>query len=378
VTGAAPPSAAPASKSTRRRIAFAILTLALGAAGGWLATQINLPLPWMIGAMVATTIGSLAGLDLFMYRWVRGPNVAVLGVMLGSSFTPAILARFGDWIATIAGLALYVALVTAILYWYFRRYGHFDRVTAFFSASPGGLNEMTIVGRELGGDDRLIALVHGARILMVVMTIPIGFMIFEHYQPSARPPSGAALFQQPWREALILGSCALVGAFGARAIRMPAAFVTGPMFLSALAHILGWSESRPPAFLIGLAQVVIGSGVGARFAGVKLYTIARVLLLSLGSTAVMVALTAIFALVLRHATDTSIEAVILAYAPGGLAEMSLIALALAIDSAFVASHHVLRIVMIVIVAPTLFRRFLRAKRKSDDPAEAHQRQAIGR
>lgn len=359
MTGAPAPARAPALKSTRRRLAFAVLTLALGAAGGWLATQINLPLPWMIGAMVATTAGSLAGLDLFMYRWVRGPNVAVLGVMLGSSFTPAIVARFGDWLATIAGLAVYVVLVTAILYAYFRRYGHFDRVTAFFAASPGGLNEMTIVGRELGGDDRLIALVHGARILMVVMTIPIGFMIFEEYRPSARPPMGGTLLEMSWREALILGGCALAGAFGARAIRLPAAFVVGPMLLSALVHVLGWSEARPPAVLIGLAQVVIGAAVGARFSGVRLYTIARVLLLSLGSTAVMVALTAIFALVLRHATDTSIEAVILAYAPGGLAEMSLVALALAIDSAFVASHHVLRIVMIVIVAPMLFRRFLR-------------------
>lgn len=358
-SAAVPGAAAPKSNRPLRRIAFAVLTLALGAAGGWLATQINLPLPWMIGAMVFTTIGSLSGLELFVYRWVRGPNVAVLGVMLGSSFAPAVLARFGDWIATMAGLAVYVALVTAILYWYFRRYGHFDRVTAFFAASPGGLNEMTIVGRELGGDDRLIALVHGARILMVVMTIPIGFMIFEHYRPSARPPLGVPLLQMPLREALILGACAIVGAFGARAIRLPAAFVVGPMIVSAAVHMLGWSEARPPAFLIGLAQVVIGSGVGARFAGVKLYTIVRVLLLSVGSTAIMVALTAVFAVVLRNAADTSIEAVILAYAPGGLAEMSLVALALAIDSAFVASHHVLRIVMIVIVAPTLFRHVLR-------------------
>src|SRR5262249_50871300 len=163
----------------------------------------------------------------------------------------------------------------------------------FFAASPGGLNEMVIVGREMGGDDRLIALVHGARILMVVMAIPIGFMIFQHYRPSARPPLGVALFQQPWREALILGTCALVGALRAGAIRPPAAFVIGPMILSAMVHILGWSEARPPGFLIGLAQVVIGAGVGARFAGVKLYTIVRVLLLALGSTAVMVGLTAV-------------------------------------------------------------------------------------
>jgi membrane AbrB-like protein len=337
------------------------MTLALGAAGGWAAAAVNLPLPWMIGAMLATTVGSLAGLRLFVHRWVRGPNVAVLGVMLGSSFAPSVAARFGDWIATIAGLAVYVAVVTALLYVYFRRLGRFDPVTAYFAASPGGLNEMVLVGRELGGDDRLIALVHGARVLLVVLAIPFGFMIFEDYSQSTRPPMGGALLDLPWREALILAAVAVAGGFGARAIGMPAAFVTGPMILSAAVHLLGWSDARPPAFLIGLAQVVIGSGVGARFAGVALMTILRVLLLSVGSTIVMIGMTVLFALVLRNAADTSLQAVILAYAPGGLAEMSLVALALAIDSAFVASHHVLRIMMIVVVAPTVFRRVVRRR-----------------
>jgi hypothetical protein len=365
-TAAGPDAAAPEPKGgAARRVAWALLTLALGAVGGWLASLINLPLPWMIGAMVATTVGSLSGLRLFVHRWVRGPNVSVLGVMLGSSFAPAVIARFGDWIATIAGLAVYVGLVTAILYWYFRRLGRFDRVTAFFAASPGGLNEMVIVGRELGGDDRLIALVHGARVLMVVMAIPFGFMIFLDYSPSARPPLGGALLDLPWREALILGACAVVGALAGRALRFPAAFVTGPMLLSAAVHLAGWSAAKPPALLVALAQVVIGSGVGARFAGVKLYTILRVLLLSLGSTAVMVSLTLLFAVLLRNTADTSIQAVILAYAPGGLAEMSLVALALAIDSAFVASHHVLRIMMIVIVAPTIFRRWIARPAESE-------------
>jgi membrane AbrB-like protein len=167
------------------------------------------------------------------------------------------------------------------------------------------------------------------------------------------------------REAAILAAVAVVGSLAARWIGMPAAFVTGPMILSAAVHLLGWSEARPPAFLIGLAQVVIGSAVGARFSGVALRTILRVLVLSTGSTVVMIGLTMVFALILRNATDTSIQAVILAYAPGGLAEMSLVALAMAIDSAFVASHHVLRIMMIVIAAPLFFRRIL--GRRPRDP-----------
>lgn len=363
----AAPEAAPAPepRGTGRRIVLAALTLALGAGGGWLASIAHLPLPWMIGAMVFTTVGSLAGLRLYVHRWVRNPNVSVLGVMLGSSFAPHVAARFGDWLVTIAGLAVYVAIVTAILYVYFRRLARFDPVTAFFAASPGGLNEMVLVGREMGGDDRLIALVHGARVLLVVLAIPFGFMIFLDYSQSTRPPMGGALLDLPLREAAILAAVAVVGSLAARWIGMPAAFVTGPMILSAAVHLLGWSEARPPAFLIGLAQVVIGSAVGARFSGVALRTILRVLVLSTGSTVVMIGLTMVFALILRNATDTSIQAVILAYAPGGLAEMSLVALAMAIDSAFVASHHVLRIMMIVIAAPLFFRRIL--GRRPRDP-----------
>ena len=46
-----------------------------------------------------------------------------------------------------------------------------------------------------------------------------------------------------------------------------------------------------------------------------------------------------------------IAALVLAFAPGGLAEMSLIALALGVDPAFVSSHHVVRIFLVVVLAP---------------------------
>jgi hypothetical protein len=55
--------------------------------------------------------------------------------------------------------------------------------------------------------------------------------------------------------------------------------------------------------------------------------------------------------------------VVLAFSPGGLAEMSLIALALGVETAFVATHHVARIGMIVIVAPLLFRKLGLKKQK---------------
>ena len=52
-----------------------------------------------------------------------------------------------------------------------------------------------------------------------------------------------------------------------------------------------------------------------------------------------------------------VRPIVLAYSPGGLAEMSLIALSLGIETAFVATHHIVRIGLIVIAAPLVFRIF---------------------
>jgi uncharacterized membrane protein AbrB (regulator of aidB expression) len=45
---------------------------------------------------------------------------------------------------------------------------------------------------------------------------------------------------------------------------------------------------------------------------------------------------------------------ILAFSPGGLAEMSLIALFLGADPTFVAAHHLLRVTLIIISAALVF------------------------
>ena len=49
------------------------------------------------------------------------------------------------------------------------------------------------------------------------------------------------------------------------------------------------------------------------------------------------------------------EVLVLSFAPGGLAEMALIALILGIDPAFVSAMHVLRIAMVVIGALLVFK-----------------------
>ena len=65
--------------------------LAIGTVGGALFFALNMPLAWMMGAMVLTTIAALFGVSLHIPGRLRAVMVAILGVLLGSTFTPEAL-----------------------------------------------------------------------------------------------------------------------------------------------------------------------------------------------------------------------------------------------------------------------------------------------
>ncbi len=333
-----------------------LLALLIASAGGAVFAWLRLPLAWMLGAMFATTAAAVLRLPLRMPHAFRTVMTSVLGVLLGSAFSPGILDQLGAWTLTIAFLLLYILASTFVVLLFLRLVARFDPVTAFFSAVPGGFQEMVTIGRAMGGDERVIALNHATRILMVVMLIPIWYRLFEGYVP---PPDGIG-GGGPAPNGLdlaILAGCGVFGALAGRALRLPAAMLLGPLALSAAVHLAGLTQAKPPALVIGVAQVIIGAGIGVRFAGVTFRQLRRYVAISFCTTALAIAITVAFAIALKWLTGMPVLWVVLAYAPGGLAEMSLVALAIGADAAFVASHHLVRISAIVMLIPLLFRLF---------------------
>ena len=338
--------------ATLRGIALA---LAIGGAGGFVFFTLHLPLAWMLGAMSFVTVAAMAGARVAMPRSMRSFMIAVLGTLLGSSFTPDVADRMSHWGGGVLVVVAFVGVATALSLYYLRRIGGIDRITAYFSSTPGGLGEMALAGELAGADTRTVSLVHATRILFVVFTIPL-YMRFVagHDAPrlvSVATERGVA----DARELAILAAAALAGFLAARAVRIPSAQLLGPLVFSATAYGIGLVEGRPPVLLLAVAQVVVGAALGARFVGFEVRVLGRVMLLAVGSAVGMVAAAAAVSRLAAPWIGADANALLLALAPGGLAEMALVALSMDIDTAFVSTMHIVRIMMIVIAAPLVFR-----------------------
>jgi len=315
----------------------------------------------MLGSLFATGVSALSGAPLALPKRVRLLWQTVIGTALGSTFTTALLERVSSLGVSVCGLMLLSAASTASVAFIFRRFGRYDAATAFFAAVPGGLNDMTQIGADSGGDERTIALSHTVRLVLVVCVLPL---TLRYFAPATSAPAAAAAgavcsaFTAGWSlappDAAILLGCALLGPALGRLLRIPAPFLVGPMIASAAVHLAGWTAARPPPGLLSAAQVVVGAAVGVRFCGVRLASLRRIAALAVATTGLQLALAAAAAEALRRLTGAGFPLLLLAMAPGGITEMTLTALALGLDPSFVATHHTMRIAAVVSLTPLAF------------------------
>lgn len=331
------------------------LALAVGGLGAAVFLHFQWPLPWMLGPMLACTLAAIARVPVSASPLVRPPMSIVLGVLLGASFTPELFGQLAAWIPTLLGLTAYLVFAGFLCVVYFRKVGGYDMPTAYFSGMPGGLIEMVLLGQERGGDARRIALVHSTRILLTVLSLPFVIPLLGGGSIGGRPAVGVPLGEAAGEAMLWLVVTGALGVFLGRRLNLPAPFLLGPMIVSGFVHIVGLTHSSPPRELVWIAQLVLGATLGCRFVGTRPAEMVRMLVLSLGSFVVLIASAVAFALILAALTPFDASTIFLAYAPGGLVETSVIALALQLEVAFVASHHIVRIVLVMAAAEPIFR-----------------------
>jgi hypothetical protein len=152
-----------------------------------------------------------------------------------------------------------------------------------------------------------------------------------------------------------------VSAFARLWLRFPGGLMFGAMMSSAVLHGMGWIEASLPRWLASAAIVLLGAVAGSRFANLSPRLLLSYLGAALGSFAVATAVAGLFALAVVALLPFRIADVAVAFAPGALDTMMVLALALHLDPVFVGAHHLARFVVVSFSIAVIARRMGRQR-----------------
>jgi membrane AbrB-like protein len=324
-----------------------LTTLVLATAGGFVGNLLGLPAGWLLGGSVAVAGAALLGVKATMPGWLRDAAFMLTGLSMGASVARDSLALMGQWPVTIVALILELVCIIGLTGYMLRRCFGLDSGTAYLSSFPGHLSFVMGIAAAGIGDPRQITIIQVIRILMLTICVPIGALFL---------PVGdsVALADAAWiapENLLAVAVCCAVTGFIFTRLRVPAGYALGAMAASMAARFSGLFEGAMPPWLLLIAYVLIGGVIGSRFAGISLDEFRRAAVGGLIATLMTVAIVTVIAIGASLLVEMPFGQIWLGLAPGALEGMGALGIALGFDTAFIAAHHVFRLLLLTIAIP---------------------------
>ena len=333
----------------------------VGLAGGYLASQVGWPLPWMVGSLLAIiAVRCLTPWQLAEIPGGRKCGQWIVGIGIGLHFTPVVMEQVLAHVGLIFFGALLTSVSSVIGVWLMRRSG-VDRATAFFSSMPGGSGEMVNLGARNGAVLSQVAAGQSLRVLTVVLCVPAAF---KYLLGEGSPDLHPATVDVYWL-ALLFPAGALL-AWGWQRLRQPNPWLFGPLLLSAGASIAWDLHIGLPDGSSQMGQWLIGSGLGCHFNRAFFRKAPSFIAKTLLGTVLTMLIASLCALGLSTLTQLDLRSMTLGMMPGGIAEMSLTAQTLQLSVPLVTALQVMRLLFVLFLAEPLFRYWV--KRGADQDA----------
>ena len=341
-------------------------TLAVAAAGGASLGLMGVPAGWLSGSILAVAGASLAGRPMYIPTLLMRAIFVLIGISLGAVVTPETLHGMATYPISIAVLLLAMTVISVVGAAYLQLVHRWSRVDAYLAAAPGGMSQVLALAIEFGGDLRAIAIVQSIRVVVIAVGLPTGLSLLGLVgQPVSR--ASGALSIAVLDELAILVAVSSILAIIAHRVRFPGGLLFGAMISSAVLHGTGLIHAVMPWWVANTAMVAMGAVTGSRFANTSPRLLLNFVAAAFGSFAVAVAISAVFAAVLISLLSVRAGEVMIAFAPGAVDAMMLLALALSLDPVYVGAHHLTRIFFVSLTMPLVARWNARALRIKSEP-----------
>jgi membrane AbrB-like protein len=325
-------------------------------------TLIGVPSAALFAALIVGIV--LALLSLAPSRVPRKAGIAaqgVLGVYIGTMVHRDALTALGsDW-PIVLGVAVATLLLSIGAGALLGRHRDVSPLTGALALVAGGASGLVAIARELGGDDRVVAVVQYLRVALITASMPLIVTFVYHAEKTGQVAAPARSDQAPWYLSVaMLAVIVLVGAAGGRFIRLPGAGLLGPMTLTIVLELTGASFGLSvPLALVQLGYAVIGWQAGVAFTREAMRSIGRALPAALGLIVLLNVATAGLGVVLAHVAGLSPLEGYLSTSPGGIYAVLATAVETGSNVTFIIAAQVVRVLLMLFAAPLMARGFIR-------------------
>jgi membrane AbrB-like protein len=334
----------------RRRIVRVAVTLAVGALGGSLFGGLGLPAGWLTGSMAAVAIAAVAGAKVEIPVGLRNVAFVVTGSFLGSSVSPELVSELPRWPISLGVLVVNLVILQWAAQTFLHRVCKWDRQTAFFAAIPGLTSYVIALALPTRADTARIAVSQTIRLSLLMLFLP------KAVEMIGGAPSDVAVPAVSLAGIAVTLAGGTLGGVVFSFVGIPAAPLLGALLVSSILHGTGLVGGgvAPPRKVA--AEIVRGGRGGSRVARLTVKMRWGMSAAALGAFGVSMSIAIFGAMIAAWLTDQPVSQMILAFAPGGIDVMTIMAFALNLDAAFVAAHQLARFLMITVYAPLLTRR----------------------
>jgi hypothetical protein len=320
--------------------------------GGFLFHWLGIPAAWLSGAAIAATLWGLTGWAVSMPRALADAAMLISGAAMGAAVTPAAIAAMGRYPGSLVLLIVGVFAISAASTIWLMRMSGWRRADAVLASVPGALSTVLAVAADRKAEVASIAIVQNFRLFVLIALLPslvvltggggnTGALIGEGLPVES--PGGMAF--------VLLGGLALGALF--KQLKVAAPILLGATVMSSVSHgTEAVTGVIPPVIATG-GLVLIGLFIAERFRNVQRSTLQKALLAALGSFSVGMVVAALFAALAAWLAGVSFANGLVAFAPGGLEAMTVLALILGLDPLYVGIHHLVRFLGIGLVLPIL-------------------------
>ncbi|MGX2958633.1 AbrB family transcriptional regulator [Peribacillus sp. JNUCC 23] len=343
------------------------LFIVLSSTGGFFLSLTGLSIGWMLGTLLVAALISfvfpnfLEAKGLPKYWLYIGQ--CILGIELGQKINLSVLSVFQEhWIVIIVMLLLSIlfSLLSGLALW---KCSQTNMLTSFFGTAPGGLSAMPGMAEEVGANTAVVSIIQTMRVFLVILIIPmvVSVLVIIPAELVIVQTSGPIFEIDHLLWSIVLAVIAYGGYRVGKYLKFPAPWLLGSMVGVAIVQSITSTSTGHdmiafwPHSIMVVSQILIAVSIGSRFRKEMFIGLKQTLLVAFISTLVLIAAMFACAYFVSEITGMAFMTTALAFAPGGIAEMATTAVVLDADSTFVVAVQVLRIIVVCLVLPPIFK-----------------------